>query len=1052
MEAKTMSWRQLLILGLIVSTVLTNVVPATAKHTAVRFHTALPVRHSPTQDDSAAMLFGAWDDADSHKWIPEDWGDTIETDYTEFENRKVLRAKISATDKNWAVIRTDAFPSENWEGRTGLRANIYQAGGARGTDVKLEVRGPEFDEPHLIDSIYCHDLQRNAWNTCTWKFAAQDDYADVAHLSIVFDHLGGKDVTFYVDDIRLVSTSHEEEWDDMDDGSAEWFYFGNWYNWNPNTPFGLEPISHNGGNPVTPAGSVYLQWDYENGCCHPLTTAELGTTKVDELGDWNGINRLTADVRVTDPDVPISVFFWDAEGSTDPIDCRGFGSPTRKAGAADTWRTLTWDLPWPPCFDNTAIDEIKFVANGIEEYQRGNLFLDNIFFVADMLPPPLQGLPYVFEDFNDQDRTYNDFSGNWGELNGEYVATTFVPNTHAGTWGSSLRIDYSLPSASLTGVVHSLWGHSDYTQTQFIDFTDIYGDLNEADRDFEQIHFWIRGSGDTQGTHNVKVELKDNSGSSGRTAYRYIAIDDADTTWRKVVLDADVTNASFWSYTDRPPDPTKMKQMVFVIESCFNHPNGTFYIDDIHFVDADDVPFNLDLHTDDEFLDFVSKKTFQYFLDWYDPNTGLFQDRSTFPDVMSTAATGFGLTALAIGESRGWIDRPHATQMVARTLQALYQGQSPSDTVTDVMTGTNGYRGFFYHFLDNDGARKFDNEGVGSELSPIDTAILVAGILTAREHFSDVQEIVSLADAIYARVEWSWMLNPDSDWFYLAWKPEADPKNGYDVEDPDGGYFSKYLWDYYTDEAILINLLAIGSPAHPVSQDVFHAWKRRSGAYGGHTLRHSWNGSLFTYVFAHLWVDFRFRGEDNHPSQPVDWWSNSVEAAWANWQFTVDHHDDTPCDGDDDYTTYGVKSWGLTAADGPYDEESYRAYGAQPVDPATDVDHDGTIAPYGAGMATMLLPEKSIPALKHYFEATDLWRYRFGYGDAYSLDPPDCNGPWYNRAAFGIDQGPMLIGIENHRSGLIWNTMKRNSSIRDALCSIVYCSYGYLPLIAGSPQ
>jgi hypothetical protein len=124
-----------------------------------------------------------------------------------------------------------------------------------------------------------------------------------------------------------------------------------------------------------------------------------------------------------------------------------------------------------------------------------------------------------------------------------------------------------------------------------------------------------------------------------------------------VILDADVTNSSFWSYNDQPPDPTKMKQKVFVIESFFNHPTGTFYIDDIHFVDADDSPFDPDQHTDDEFLELVSQKTFLYFLDWYDPNTGLFQDRSTFPDLMSTAATGFGLTALAIGEHNGWISR-----------------------------------------------------------------------------------------------------------------------------------------------------------------------------------------------------------------------------------------------------------------------------------------------------------------------------------------------------------------------------------------------------------
>ena len=214
--------------------------------------------------------------------------------------------------------------------------------------------------------------------------------------------------------------------------------------------------------------------------------------------------------------------------------------------------------------------------------------------------------------------------------------------------------------------------------------------------------------------------------------------------------------------------------------------------------------------------------------------------------------------------------------------------------------------------------------------------------------------------------------------------------------------------------------------------DVFHAWTRSRDAYAGHSLVHSWNGSFFTYIFAHLWVDFEALGEDRHPTEPVDWWDNSVAAASAAWQFAVDHQDDIACDGDDDHTTYGAESWGLTAAEGP--DGNYHAYGALPA--AAPPEHDGTIAPYGAGMAVMVLPEKAIPALRHYLTGTDLWRYRFGYGDAYSLDPPDCGGPWTNHAAFGIDQGPMLIAIENHRAGLTWTTLKRNPYLTHALSLI----------------
>ena len=980
-----------------------------------------------------------WDDADSHKWMGEPWGDDVTVAWTEFDSRRLLQADVTTSGNNWALIRTDAFPPEDWEGKTGLRADVYQSGGITGVDIKLEVRGPLFDPPDLIQSSYCNDISRNGWTTCTWNFSESADFSEVSHLSFVFDHLGNTNVTFYLDNLRLVSASGEEEWDDMDDGSRQWFYFGNWYDWNPGTPFGLEPISHNGNNPSTPAGSIYLGWDYEHGCsgCSLSSTAEVGTSHLDDLSDWSGFNRISADVKVSDADAPISVFLWDAEGTAEPTDCRGFGTPTQRVQADETWQTLTWDLPWPPCFDNTGIDEVKFVVNGIDTYQTGTLYLDNIRLISDTSPAPQSGLSYVFENFDDQDPAFNDFSGNWGVLNSDTISATFDATIYRGSSGASQKITYDLPTDSFAGVWQSLWGHSDDTQTHSLDFTDLFGSSLAIDRDIEQIQFWVRGSGTTTATHNIKVELKDITGDFDHTAYRYITIDDNDTTWRQVVLDADVTNADFWSYNSLPPDPTQMKQIVFVVESYFNNPGGTFYLDDIHFVDADDAPFDPDAHSDDEFLNLVSERTFLYFMDWYNPDNGLFQDRSTFPDLYSTASTGFGLTALAIGESRGWVDRPLAVQRITTTLHSLYDGQSPTDTAVDVISGTNGYRGFYYHFLGDDGNRKIDGNGIGSELSPVDTAILMAGVLTVREYFNDVPEIVNLADALYERVKWDWMLDSANDWFYLAWKPELDAVNGYTVADPDGGFYSSIHWDYTTDEVILINLLAIGSPTYPVSRDVFYAWVRELGTYGGHTLVQSYFGSLFTDFFAHLWVDFERFGQDQHPITPVNWWENSREAAWASWQFSVDHHDDVACDGDDDFTTYSEVSWGITAAEGP--GGTYHSYGTLPA--ADSPVHDGTIAPYGAGMAIIVLPEKSIPALKNYFENTDLWRYRFGFGDAYNLDLPGCDGPWVNHALFGIDQGPLLISIENYRSGLVWDTFRQNAHIQNALCSIGNCIY-----------
>jgi|GEM_PF-872993 len=954
-------------------------------------------------DTHAAGTKLEWDDADSHKWIGEGWGADSPSGLTwgNFLGRDCL--EIRWDYQAWlGYIRTDQFLDENWESPViGIRADVYVVSEQDWTDIGIEPRDHSYNAIELLWGTAI-DLTHGQWHTVSWYFTEVSDYHAVAGLVFKLDQLGNCNARVYLDNIRLITATGEEGWDDMDDGSRWWFYSGNWYNWSSGQS-SLEPVSHNGRNPTTPAGSIYLQWDYTHGV-YTGTTASVGTSRLEDRRDWSGYNRISADVKVSDPDVSISIFFWDAEGVV------GFGTPTRKVGAADHWQTMVWDIPWPSWFDKTDIDEIKFIANNIDMHTTGTLYLDNIALMLDILPSPVTGLEYIFEDFNDRNRQFNDFNGNWGELNGIYITTTFATSTYTGTWGASLRVDYSLPSESFTGIWQSLWGHSDYTGTQHLDFTDIYGNLNSEAKDFEQIQFWVRGSGTTTGTHNIKIELKDNTDDFNHTAYRYITIDDSNTTWREVVLDTDVTNSSFWSCNLHPPDPTKMKFLVFVIESFCNNPTGTFYIDDIHFVDADDSPFILNQHTDDEFLDFVSQKTFLYFLDWYDPETGLVQDMSTSPDSMSTAAIGFGLTALAIGDARGWISHTMATEMVSRTLNTLYNGpQGPTGT------GTMGYKGFFYHFLNTGGCRK-DN----SELSSVDTALLMAGVLTVREYFSETASIATLADNLYQRVEWDWMLDSGNQQFYLAWTPE----NG----------FSGH-WDYYTDEAILINLLAIGSPTHPVSKEVFYSWARVWGECTDdshiHRLIQSWTGSFFTYVFAHLWVDFSTLGKDNHPNSALqaDWWENSVQAALCNWQFVMDHRDDTVCDGDDDYTTYGECSWGLTAAEGP--DRRYHAYGAPPA--AIPPDHDGTIAPYGAGMAIMFLPDKAICALQHYFTETDLWRYRFGFGDAYNLDPPDCNGPWYNHAAFGIDQGPMLISTENYRSGLIWTVIAGNSDISRAL-------------------
>lgn len=335
---------------------------------------------------------------------------------------------------------------------------------------------------------------------------------------------------------------------------------------------------------------------------------------------------------------------------------------------------------------------------------------------------------------------------------------------------------------------------------------------------------------------------------------------------------------------------------------------------------------------------------------------------------------------------------------------------------------------------------------VDSELSTIDTALLVLGALTAGEYFGG--EVKNKADNLYRSVQWDKFLytkeradNKGWPWygssstqFFSAWKPGNEYATSL-YGDEEGRFSNRsfdrpdepFMWDYSTDEIMLICLLAIASPTHPVGTNTFYAWNREWGTYSTYSLIQSHPGSLFTYFFAHCWIKFNGLGSDNHPITPINWWENSVNASKANWQYCKDK---------------SYEGWGLTACEGP--DGIYYGYGASPCGEAEGPKDDGTLAPYGAGSSIAFIPDKSIQALKHYFKNTDLWRYLFGFGDAYNPHNATVtgyyNGPWYNHAYFGIDQGPMLIGIENYRSGLVWNYFMENGYIREALPKIFYSS------------
>ncbi|MCX5667233.1 MAG: hypothetical protein NTY34_02850 [Candidatus Omnitrophica bacterium] len=375
---------------------------------------------------------------------------------------------------------------------------------------------------------------------------------------------------------------------------------------------------------------------------------------------------------------------------------------------------------------------------------------------------------------------------------------------------------------------------------------------------------------------------------------------------------------------------------------------------------------------DEQFLDRLQYDGILYFVKESNPANGLIKDSSRLGSPCSVAAAGFGLTAICIGESRGWIAKDDAYYLALKILKTF------RDTVPNE-------KGFFYHFLDmRTGQRVWS-----SEVSSIDTALFLAGALFAGEYFKGT-EAEALARGIYERVDWPWMLNGKSV-LCMGWKPEEG--------------FLPYYWDSYS-EAMILYALAIGSSTHPIPPECWSEWKRPVDSYKEHKLIYCTTGSIFTYQYSHAWIDFRelYEGDTNY-------FSNSVSAVKANRQFCIDNSDT--------YKTYGENSWGLSACLGP---EGYRGYGAKP----GDAFNDGTIPPSGIAGSMPFDPIASMNGLKRlYVEHKDFLYGKYGFKDAFNLDKN-----WWAEEYLGIDVGITVLMIENYRSGLVWGKFMELTAIK----------------------
>ncbi|AZR73764.1 hypothetical protein BBF96_10430 [Anoxybacter fermentans] len=375
----------------------------------------------------------------------------------------------------------------------------------------------------------------------------------------------------------------------------------------------------------------------------------------------------------------------------------------------------------------------------------------------------------------------------------------------------------------------------------------------------------------------------------------------------------------------------------------------------------------------EDLLNAVSKKTFDYFWLEANPENGLIKDRSTEDSPCSIAAVGFGLTAIPVGIERGWISRVEGFERILTTLRTFAEG------------GVEGKNGFFYHFVDMKTGRRVGN----SELSSIDTAIFIAGALFAGEYFKGTI-IERLAQQLYEDVNWQWMMN-DGDTLAMGWKPEAG--------------FLNARWDSF-NEGLLAYILAIGSPTYPIPAESWDAiYRPVNDNYINLPME-----VLFVYQYPHIWIDFRDK-EDKY----ANYWNNSVIATRINRLFAVLNRYN--------YKSYDLNIWGISASDGP---AGYKAYGA------SEGNHDGTIAPYASIASMPFTPELSIAAMKEMLKKYGplIWG-KYGFVSAFNVDQN-----WFSDQHIGIDQGDILLMIENYRTGFVWKYFMQNESIQRALDKI----------------
>ncbi len=414
-------------------------------------------------------------------------------------------------------------------------------------------------------------------------------------------------------------------------------------------------------------------------------------------------------------------------------------------------------------------------------------------------------------------------------------------------------------------------------------------------------------------------------------------------------------------------------------------------------------------------LDSIQQKTFQFFLKEHHPDWGIVKDRTTQQAPASIAATGFGIPSFAIGVERKWITREKAAEITLNILK-FFNGsvQSTDKKVT-------GYKGFYYHFLEmKNGTREWN-----CELSSIDTGILMMGVLFARNYYNldnEVEkQIRSLATFLLGRVDWNFMTMPDTGkdakTISMGWTPESGQH--------------KFGWAGY-NEALFLYVLAAGSGMQNAVQS-YQAWLKSyqwNTPYKG--LSHVAFPPLFGHQFSQAFIDYRGLVDGYMKEKGIDYFENSRRATYVQRHYASDNPKG--------WIGYDSLCWGVTASDGPseklnFDDKKFLGYAGRGTSgPDYNYFDDGTIAPYGPLSSLPFAPEIVLPTIRsiNIKYGQKLWG-KYGYYD--SFNP---TAKWIDDDFLGIDEGPMLIMIENFRTGMVWNYVMKDPIIQKGLNKLGY--------------